>query len=67
MPSPRLQRGDQIVIETPEGRTFGSFVRRDATYLTVRGSVGEDMGFEILVPHTQVTRIVILERRLDDD
>jgi len=59
-----LFRGDEIAIERKDGRrTHGMFKREDERYVVVMGTVGDDTGKDILVPHANVLQIVVVARR----
>lgn len=64
MPRSVFGRGDGLLIERVDGRsTFGTFIRETDEYIVVRGTIGDNIGNEIIVPKHKVVQIVVLERR----
>jgi hypothetical protein len=62
-----LQRGDEVAVERMDDRvTHGTFIREDDEYIVVRGTVGDRIGKEILVPKSRVTQVVIVKKAPTD-
>lgn len=60
----RLHRGDELEIERVDERiTFGTFVQQDEQSITVQGTVGRNIGKEIIVPMDKVIQIVVIKKK----
>lgn len=63
----RPQYGDEIEIAKSDGfRVFGHFKGMDETFIKVRGTVGDLIGKEILVPMSLVTQITVIKKEGSD-
>lgn len=68
MSSIRPNYNDEIEIEKSDGRrVIGRFKRMDETFVKVRGTVGDNIGKEILVPMALVSQIVTIQRADAED
>lgn len=58
-----MQRGDEISIYRDDDyRTHGIFVRETELYVVVKGTVGDDIGREILVSRPRIVQIVVVKK-----
>jgi hypothetical protein len=59
----RISRGDELSVERTDGRSrHGTFVRESEHYVTLQGTVGNDLGNEILIPRDKIMQITVVQR-----
>lgn len=60
---PIFKRGDQVGVERNDGyTTIGTFVRQDDEYIVVEGTVGNNIGHEVVIPKSNITQVVIFKK-----
>jgi hypothetical protein len=68
-----LRHGYQlsIKVDSPDDQGpwiyHGEYLREDETFIKIRGTVGDNIGKEILVPKSRIKDITILRRERESD
>jgi hypothetical protein len=58
-----MVRGDIIQIERADGYSrYGKFIKSDDEYVIIRGTVGDDIGKEMLIPKAHIVQITIIQK-----
>lgn len=62
----RIDRDALLTIERTDGlRKHGMFIRETEHYVVIRGTVGDDIGHEILIPRDKIMQITVVERNVE--